>query len=160
MTSPRAAAPVESLTDSLAAFSQLLMQRGRGDAFNTMAAHDLSVTQVRILHVLFWGDHDPAQVEIAEQITLSEAAAGRAIDALVRAGLAERRADTDDRRIRRVTLTEPGRAIVEQLAEARRADLRRFVEDLAPDERQRLDDALTPILLARAALDDPGPGCA
>jgi DNA-binding MarR family transcriptional regulator len=147
----------EVLTDHLAAFAQLLMRPGQGNAFATMATHDLTVTQVRILHLLYWGPTPPAQVEVAEQIALSEAAAGRAIDVLVKAGLVERRTDEDDRRIRRVVLADAGRNMVEQLAEGRRADLRRFVDDLGPDERRQLEAALIPILDARR-LPDPANG--
>jgi len=148
----------EALTDNLAAFVGMLMRPGRGNAFATMAAHDLSLSQVRILHLLYWGDHEPAQVEIAEHVGLSVAAAGRAVDALMRPGLVERHADADDRRVRRVVLTPAGRAMVEELAEARRADLRQFVDELDAHERRRLDDALTPIVAARAgATDRPRP---
>ena len=83
----------EDLTDALAAFAQLLMRPGRGNASPPWPSHDLSISQVRILHLLFWKRPEPAQVEIAEQIALSVAAAGRAIDTLVRAGLVERHAD-------------------------------------------------------------------
>ena len=107
----------EDLTDVLAAFTQLLMRPGRGHAFTTMAEHDLSISQVRILHLLFWSDREPAQVEIADQIALSVAAAGRAIDTMVRTGLVERHADVLDRRIKRVALTPAGRAMVEEMAE-------------------------------------------
>jgi DNA-binding MarR family transcriptional regulator len=158
-TTTRTESQAEELTDALAAFAQLMMRPGRGHAFATMAAHDLSISQVRILHLLFWKEHEPAQVEIAEEIALSVAAAGRAIDTLVRAGLVERRADPDDRRVKRVVLTTTGRALVDEMAEGRRADFRDFVDQLDPAERLGLADALDPILSARQGLT-PGRGCA
>jgi DNA-binding MarR family transcriptional regulator len=158
-TDSRAETQAEDLTDSLAAFAQLLMRPGRGNAFSTMVDHDLSISQVRILHLLFWSDREPAQVEIADQIALSVAAAGRAIDTLVRTGLVERRADATDRRIKRVALTPAGRAVVDEMAEGRRADFRDFVDQLDPIERRRLDEALRPILAVRQATDAAA-GCA
>ena len=157
-TLARTESQAEDLTDALAAFVQLLIRPGRGHSFATMAAHDLSITQVRILHLLMWKETEPAQVEIADEIALSVAAAGRAIDTLVRAGLVERRADPDDRRIKRVALTPAGRALVDEMAEGRRADVRDFVDQLDPDERLGLADALGPILSARPGLA-PGTGC-
>ncbi len=149
----------DDLTDDLSAFIQLLMRPGRGSAFAAMAAHDLSISQVRILHLLFWGDHAPAQVEIAEQVGLSEAAAGRAVDTLVRAGLAERQADADDRRVKRVALTPAGRDLVGDMAEARRADLHAFVDQLDADERRQLSQAIGPLLTAHATESDSPGGC-
>ncbi len=146
----------EDLTDVLAAFTQLLMRPGRGHAFTTMAEHDLSISQVRILHLLFWSDREPAQVEIAEQIALSVAAAGRAIDTMVRTGLVERHADVDDRRVKRVALTPAGHAMVEEMAEGRRADYREFVDQLDPVERHQLAEAIRPILAARDLGEGPG----
>ncbi len=149
----------DALTDDLAAFTQLLMRPGRGHAFTTMAEHDLSISQVRILHLLFGSERDPAQVEIAEQIALSGAAAGRAIDTLVRTGLVERHPDAVDRRIKRVALTSAGRAMVEEMAAGRRADFREFVDQLDPAERRRLANAIAPILSTRHLADGPR-GCA
>ena len=158
MITSRSETQAEDLTDVLAAFTQLLMRPGRGNAFTTMAEHDLTISQVRILHLLFWSDRAPAQVEIAEQIALSVAAAGRAIDTLVRAGLVERHADEVDRRIKRVALTPAGRAMVEEMAEGRRADFRDFVDQLDPGERRHLDDAIRPILASRQHAG-ARPGC-
>ncbi len=155
MIAPASETQAEVLTDALAAFTQLLMRPGRGHAFTTMAEHDLSISQVRILHLLFWSDREPAQVEIADQIALSVAAAGRAIDTMVRAGLVERHADELDRRIKRVALTPAGRAMVEEMAEGRRADYREFVDQLDPAERRQLEAAIRPILAARQL--DEGP---
>ncbi len=148
-TITRTTEKAEELTDVLAAFTQLLMRPGRGHTFTTMAEHDLSISQVRILHLLFWSEREPAQVEIAEQIALSVAAAGRAIDTMVRSGLVERHADILDRRIKRVALTAAGRVMVEEMAEGRRADLREFVDQLDPAERRQLGNALRPIVAAR-----------
>ena len=55
----RTESQAEDLTDALAAFVQLLMRPGRGHTFATMAAHDLSITQVRILHLLLWKETRP-----------------------------------------------------------------------------------------------------
>ncbi len=159
MITSRTDTQAEDLTDVLAAFTQLVMRPGRGNAFTTMAEHDLTISQVRILHLLFWSEREPAQVEIAEQIVLSVAAAGRAIDAMVRAGLVERHADGIDRRIKRVALTPAGQAMVEEMAEGRRADFRDFVDQLDPIERRHLDEAIRPILASRQATEAT-PGCA
>jgi DNA-binding MarR family transcriptional regulator len=76
---------------------------------------------------------------------LSVPAAGRAVDGLVRDGLVSRTEDTADRRIKRLALTDRGRAALERLTEARLLGLRRFAETLGERERAALAGALAEV---------------
>ena len=51
--------------------------------------------------------------EIAQQVNLSLAAAGRTVDKLVGTGLVDRREDIADRRVKRVSLTAEGTRVVD-----------------------------------------------
>ena len=67
------------------------------------------------------------------------------VDALVRDGLASRREDPVDRRVKRLALTTHGQETITRLAETRREGLRRFVETLDADARGQLSRALAAI---------------
>ena len=76
---------------------------------------------------------------------LSVAAAGRAVDGLVRHGFVSRSEDPVDRRIKRLALTAAGRAALERINAARLVGLRRFAATLGDAERDALADALASI---------------
>jgi DNA-binding MarR family transcriptional regulator len=81
------------------------------------------------------------QARLAELIGLSRSGTGALVQRLEQAGMVKRRADSRDRRLRRVELTEPGAA---RLARARSA-LEAAVEQLteAPPALERTLDELT-----------------
>ncbi|RAY16648.1 MarR family transcriptional regulator [Actinomadura craniellae] len=136
----------DRLAEGLFALFTYLKASSRDDAFQRVMELDLSMSQVRTLFFVESVPHDPALHEVAGGIGLSVAAAGRAADALVRIGLAERHEDPSDRRVKRITLTPAGRDLVERLTLAHREDLRRFAESLTETERAALADALVPVL--------------
>lgn len=56
-----------------------------------------------------------AQSELASQLDLGKVALGGLIDRLESSGLVERRADSDDRRVKRIFLTAAGRDLVARI---------------------------------------------
>ncbi|MFU8871906.1 MarR family winged helix-turn-helix transcriptional regulator [Micromonospora sp. SL4-19] len=70
------------------------------------------------------------------------------LDRLERAGLVRRSPDPDDRRGLRVTLTDVGRRVVEEAADAGLAVQRRLLDALPPADQQRLGDLLRALLAA------------
>ena len=119
------------------------------DLFAAMSHLDLSMTQLKLLHQLELADHELTLKEAAESVLLSLPAASRTVDDLVRRGLLERHEDSDDRRMKRVRVTEEGRRVTRQVSEARLAGLEQFAQTLTPDERRTLGGALHSLLLAR-----------
>ncbi|HET9139131.1 MarR family winged helix-turn-helix transcriptional regulator [Actinophytocola sp.] len=115
---------------------------------------DLSFSQLCTLFILDTSDHEPSLHELADQLGLSVAAAGRAVDAMVREGLLARREDEHDRRVKRISLAGPGEQLLLRLTEAHTEGLRAFAERLTERERQSLHDALAPIL-AQPELQHP-----
>lgn len=91
--------------------------------------------------------------QVAEELGVSLPSASRAVDDLVKRGLASRDEDPDDRRVRRVSLTAAGRDLSDQVMAARVAGLERFVATLNATERRKLDAALE-VLLKRDELDE------
>jgi DNA-binding MarR family transcriptional regulator len=138
-----ASAPPDTdvLADRLGAFVGHLLQSSN-DAFFAVAHElDLSLSQLRALCLLARRD-DIALHELTPQLGLSPQATGRAVDVLVRAGLATRREDERDRRVKRVALTERGRGVGLQLDTARRDGLRAYVAGLGDPAREALAAAL------------------
>lgn len=107
-----------------------------------MAGFDLTFSQLRMLWILDHSGADLAVNELAEQVSLSLPAAGRAVDGMVRVGLLTRREDDVDRRIKRIGLAEPGREALEKIGRARGQSADRFVQALTEKERTALAGAL------------------
>jgi len=140
------AASIEQLTDDLLAFLTYLVKSAEADVFRIAAELDLSLSQIRALFILNHAEHELALTELAPELALSVAAAGRAVDVLVRHGLVSRNEDPVDRRIKRIVLTDAGRDKINRLTAARREGLRQFVSTLSDPDRERFVRALAPIL--------------
>jgi DNA-binding MarR family transcriptional regulator len=109
---------------------------------SAMAGFELTFSQMRILWILDNTASDLPVNALADLVSLSLPAAGRAVDAMVRQGLLSRREDDADRRIKRIGLAEPGRQVLEQVAHARGQSADRFVQALSDEDRSALAGAL------------------
>jgi DNA-binding MarR family transcriptional regulator len=145
----------EQLADQIARFLAGVMRTAQTEVFQIVGELELSMTQLKILHILDGSGREMTPSELAKFIGLSPAATGRAVDAMTRAGLVSRRDDAEDRRVKRLTLTAEGLAAVSQITAARIAGLVRAVSDLDAEERAALSDALAPLLASVPST----PGC-
>ncbi len=118
-----------------------------------LAELDLSITQVKVMHALE-DERQHCLKDLGAGTARSLPAISRAVDELVRRGLAERREDERDRRMKRVALTPAGRDVVRRLSDARLTAIEQFVATLSESERQRLGGALAP-LVARDEVSCP-----
>lgn len=138
----------------LGAFLRHLFVFDRGGQLRAMEESGLTLTQCKALLVLSGPDDGEAACpgkELAEQVGLSMAAISRAVDGLVEGGYVTRVEDPDDRRVRRIAITNAGEALVGRILSARLEGLREFSESLTPPERRKLDSALE-LLLEREEL--------
>ena len=119
-----------------------LIKDSQTEVMTVTAEFDLTMSQLRRLFVLDKARADLAVNEVADQVSLSMAAAGRAVDGLVRGGLLSRREDSIDRRIKRIGLTDAGKRAIEQIGAARRHSVERFVDALNKSERAALAAAV------------------
>ncbi|MGV9709148.1 MarR family winged helix-turn-helix transcriptional regulator [Gordonia sp. NPDC003424] len=143
------AGSVESTCTTLIDFLDRLACLGKQHTMESLATTELTFSQLRVLFAL--AAHDSAAEamsvnDIADQIHLSLAATGRTVDKLVGAELVDRREDTADRRVKRVTLTDEGRTIVDAQLSIKQDLIRAFVSRLPGDIRTQLCDALNPIV--------------
>ena len=123
-----------------------LFASSTSDFFRALSEADVSLTQVKLMHVLDRAEADHTLKGLAEEMSFSLAGASRSIDALHQRGLVERREDETDRRMKRVRLTSDGHELLRNLNEMRVALLQQFIQTLTDDERRRLLDVLSPIV--------------
>jgi DNA-binding MarR family transcriptional regulator len=116
------------------------------DLFEALGALDVTMSQTKLLQKLEHADGELTLKQAAEMLRLSLPAVSRAVDDLVRRGMVERHEDVEDRRMKRIELTDTGRAIISKLNGARLQGLEEFTQTLNDDERRALVGALTELL--------------
>ncbi|MGH3448229.1 MAG: MarR family winged helix-turn-helix transcriptional regulator [Nocardioidaceae bacterium] len=143
------------LYDVLEQFLVRLLSMGESASMDSLVEMDLSFSQARTLFVL--AQHcDPVAIhEVADVLGMSVATSGRTIDQLVTQGLVVRREDPDDRRVRRVALSDSGRAMTQKHVDAKRKVLKTFTERLPKHDRECLCEALRPILAGKVLQPHP-----
>jgi DNA-binding MarR family transcriptional regulator len=136
----------DRLAGDLYALVVYLHKNCNADLFEAVGALDLTLTQIKLLHHLEDAARELTLKEGAELVHVSLPAASRTVDDLVRRGFVERREDASDRRMKRVRLTDSGRAVIRRLNAARLSGLHQFTESLSGPERRRLAEALSRLL--------------
>jgi DNA-binding MarR family transcriptional regulator len=136
----------DALAADLYALVVFLHKNCNSDFFEAMGALELGITQIKLLHQLEVATRKLTLKEAAELVPLSLPAASRTIDDLVRRGMVERHEDEDDRRMKRVSLTDRGRSVIRKLNAARLNGLEQFTQSLNDDERSALAGALSELL--------------
>jgi DNA-binding MarR family transcriptional regulator len=113
------------------------------DLYKLLAEVDLSMTQLKLLHVLVECEAEISVKELAEALSMSLPNASRTVDGLLQRGLVERREDEHDRRMKRVGATEAARVLIDRVDTARLQGLEAWAADLSPVQRAKLLDALS-----------------
>ena len=135
-----------SLAEDLYALIVFLHKNCNADLFEAVGALELSLSQIKLLHHLEDQPRELSLKEAAEVVHVSMPAASRMVDDLVRRGFAQRREDEDDRRMKRVCLTDGGRTAIRRLNAARLSGLEQFSNNLTSTERGSLAQALQQLL--------------
>lgn len=134
------------LAADLYAFMAYLLKSCNSDLFEAIGTVELSLTQIKLLHHLEVMPGELTLKEASELVHVSMPAASRMVDDLVRRGLAQRREDDDDRRMKRVCLTDAGRTVIRDLNAARLNRLEQVVSGMTDVERRPLAQALAVLL--------------
>ena len=140
---------VLGLADRLHSVAIRLLRRARRED----AAMGLPPAQASVLSVLVFGGARTlsalADVEQVKAPTMT-----RIVDALERAGLAQRQPDADDRRKLSIAATTAGIRLMQQGRSRRVKALAQLLADLDRDERATLDSAIA--LLGRLQMRNSG----
>jgi DNA-binding MarR family transcriptional regulator len=113
------------------------------DLYRLLAELDLSMTQLKLLHVLVECRTEISVKELAQELSMSLPNASRTVDALLQRGLVERREDEHDRRMKRVGPTDEARKLIDRVDTARLQGLEVWAAELSPVQRRKLLDALS-----------------
>jgi DNA-binding MarR family transcriptional regulator len=142
----QASSSTEELAREIYTLHAYLFASSTPDFFRALSEADVTLTQVKLMHVLDRPEPDRTLKDLAEEMSFSLAGASRSIDALHQRGLVERREDEKDRRMKRVRITPKGQEVLRNLNEMRVALLQQFVETIPETERRRFLDVLSPIV--------------
>ncbi len=127
------------------AFFREVMRGSGASMVRILEELDLSLTHMKVLHILSDAETDLSVKELATQIGISLPGASRTVEALLKRDLLERREDAEDRRIKRLTITPKGQETLQRLEAARLAGIEVYAETLSPDQRDALHAALRSI---------------
>jgi DNA-binding MarR family transcriptional regulator len=125
----------------------------RGNLLRVVEESSLSLTQYKtLLELSGLGEASKARqiTELAATLGVSVPSMSRAIEILVKGGLATRVEDTEDRRVRRIEITAKGEKLVDALLIVRQASIEAFAAELTTEQRRKLDAAID------ALMDRPG----
>jgi DNA-binding MarR family transcriptional regulator len=117
---------------------------------------DLPVAQLRVLNVLGRGPEErtPTMGELADALGVALSTATQIVERVEKRGLAQREhSDPDDRRVVRLTLTDPGRQLVAERRRLRHERLEQVLSQLSPLQTAALVAALTPLASAARLVD-------
>jgi DNA-binding MarR family transcriptional regulator len=131
------------------ALASYLMRAANVGTFNMIAELDLSFTQMKALCALEADGEERSVKALAESLGVSLPAMSRAIDGLYERGFVLREEHPDDRRMKRVWLTDAGRSVPSALNEGRLSALAELMESLTDVEAKALEQALAQILERR-----------
>lgn len=108
------------------------------------AAHDLSLTQLRVLAIL--RDHEPKMAELATHLGLDRSSVSGLIDRAVKRGLVRRESSSDDGRAVRVSFTPDGQRLARVLTDEIGGLIAPMTRGLGPADQKRLSVLLNRLL--------------
>lgn len=132
--------PDEDVLDGLVQASFTVMAR----LSQVAAAHDLSLTQLRVLAIL--RDREPRMAELAGHLGLERSSVSGLVDRAARRGLMRRDASADDGRAVVVRLTPSGHDLAATLTDEVAALIAPMTDRLAAADRRRLAGLLRKLL--------------
>ena len=133
----------------LTALIRHLFLYDRGNQLRVIEDSGLSMTQCKALLELGGLGDCPStwQVsDLAELFGASLPSMSRAVDGLVKKGLATRVEDPGDRRVRLVRITADGKDLVDTLVTVRRNGIEAFASSLTATQRRKLDAAVDSLM--------------
>jgi len=95
--------------------------------------------------------------EVGGHLGVTAAAASQLVERLVKSGLLERTERPGDRRVRELTLTDEGRALIQRGIEARLRWMQDLTTELSPDRQAAIVKALTYLTGAAKKLEPQNP---
>jgi DNA-binding MarR family transcriptional regulator len=131
----------ERISKLLRELMSMIIQRSAGEMMCVMSEMGLSMPQMVTLHIL--RDRGPQTISaIADKLDLSLAATSHLVERMVQQRLVIRSEDAVDRRQKRVSIDDGGRAVLDRLIEARFREASQMMAALPTELRGQLAVAL------------------
>jgi DNA-binding MarR family transcriptional regulator len=138
----------EQFLSALREWTEAFMSTSMGTFLQFAKEQGLSVPQIGALfHINIRGFC--GVTDIGDDLGVTSAAASQMLERLVQNGLVERREDPDDRRAKRIVLTEEGHRLVRASMQARQRWFAALADRLSLSERELAAEALR-TLVARS----------
>lgn len=134
-------------SDTLHKWSETYMRRSIHDLILFSRESGLSMHQMSVLFHLRHGK-DCGVSTIGDHLGVTNAAASQMIDRLVQNGFVERKEDPQDRRVKQLSLTQKGMAIVQEGIKRRRHWIDELANELSIDDQNAVTSALNKVLHA------------
>ena len=134
---------------------ETFMRRSMSEFRAAMKDSHLSMPQFGTLMHLYHGGACGIS-EMGEHLGVTPAAASQMIERLVQSGLIERVEARKDRRVKNLTLTRKGRALIKKGIEARLRWMQDLTTELSPQEQDTIIRALQALTVAAAQLEPEG----
>lgn len=130
------------LLDEIGALEIRLLASGLPQETSSLLDYEITLQQLRAF-ALIYARGQVAINQVADALGIRPNVATGIVQRLVERGLIERREDPDDRRVRRLTITEQGLALIDELGAIVLAKSRERLERLSDEQLQQLRDILT-----------------
>lgn len=131
----------DEFSDTFREWIKLFMHQSMHGYIHYIREKGLSMSVIGTLHHL--RKDDPIGVSgLGEHLGVSSAAASQMLDRLVEEGLIVRSEDPDDRRMKRISLTDKGRRILDESVDARLSWLKDLGGRFTEEEKEQLTAAL------------------
>ena len=140
----------QKFSEALRKWIEVFTNRSMRDTMQFWKESGLSMPQISTMMRLHYRGSCGIS-EMGNHLGVTNAAASQMVDRLVHLGYLERTEDQTDRRVKQLTLTSKGNALIQKSLEARRRWLENLVEALTPKQQAEITSAL--VLLTEAARD-------
>lgn len=139
---------IDPVSGKLQEFFKIIMHRSMREFLLYSRKTGLSMSQIgALLHI---NKHSVGVSDVGDGLGVTNAAASQMLDRLVHQDLIVRTEDPDDRRGKKIVLTDKGRRIIEESTDARQGWLNDLAVTLSPAEKVQVLAALD-ILIQRAS---------
>jgi DNA-binding MarR family transcriptional regulator len=138
-------ATADIVTRELTALTRHLLLTTSRDIFHELEKAGISITQIKSLTFLTEAEEPLSVKALSDVMGLSVPGISRAVDGLVQRGEVTRVEDPRDRRSKLLSITPRGRGTYERVLATRMAGIRRFVDELDPEEQEALARGLSAV---------------
>ena len=129
------------LIDEIGAIEIRLLASALPEETSSLLDYDLTLQQIRVFAFVL-AREETAINKVADALDIRPNVATGIVQRLVERGFIERREDANDRRIRLLTVTDRGVALINELTGIILAKERQFLDRLTDEQLQQLRDLL------------------